>query len=83
MLWTGTVYAEGRMLLMAKAKKRTGRPKSPDPKRTIMTIRGNEDWRDWVHRLAEHMRLKSTDLIDRALVELAQRNGFEEPPPKR
>lgn len=72
------------MATMAKApKNKGGRPKTPDPKKTIMTIRGSDDWRDWVHRLAEHMRLKSSDLIDRALVELADKHGFKERPPQR
>lgn len=66
-----------------KGKGKGGRPKLPDPKRTVMTIRGNDEWRDWVHRLAEHMRCKSSDLVDRALVEIAERNGFKEKPPQR
>ncbi|SIN83684.1 hypothetical protein SAMN05444166_1193 [Singulisphaera sp. GP187] len=60
-----------------------GRPRSDHPRQTVIAIRGNPAWRAWIHRLAGHMRLKSTDLIDRALVELAQRNDFPEPAPKR
>jgi hypothetical protein len=64
-------------------KRRGGRPKSADPKRTILTLKGSEEWREWVHRLAGHMRTKAPDLIDRALVEIAERNGFKERAPKR
>lgn len=65
------------------APKQVGRPKCIHPKQTVLAVRGNPEWRDWVHRLADHMRLKSTDLIDRALVEMAQRNDFQEPAPRR
>jgi hypothetical protein len=64
-------------------RKSVGRPRSAHPKQTVIAVRGNPDWRDWIHRLATHMQLKSTDLIDRALIEIAQRNDFREQAPKR
>ncbi|HWE39568.1 MAG TPA: hypothetical protein VG406_23670 [Isosphaeraceae bacterium] len=70
------------MLAMAKAKKRS-KAKAEEPRRNVLSIRGTDDWRDWIHALADHCRLKSGDLIDQALIEMAQRRGFDVPPPKR
>jgi hypothetical protein len=66
-----------------KGPKRAGRPKSPQPKKNVIGLRGSEEWRQWVMALADFRRLKATDLIDQALVEYAERYGFTRPAPKR
>lgn len=63
-----------------------GRPKKQrgpgeDPK--AVTIKGSEAWRSWVNELADFRRLRTTDLIDQALVEYAERHGFTKRAPKR
>lgn len=56
----------------------------PKIKQNVLSIRGSEEWREWVHHFCDHVRMKSaSDLIDQALVEHAKRMGFNEPPPKR
>ena len=67
------------------APKRRGRPKSSaeGPKSNVVSIRGSEEWRDWVGRLADHSRLKVADVIDRALLAYAKQEGFNEPAPRR
>ena len=60
-----------------------GRPKVDNPRRSIVSIRGSVEWRDWLVELADSRRLKATDLIDLALVEFAERHGFKKPAPKR
>jgi hypothetical protein len=69
------------------AKKRTKPAVKPGPRPTvgapqpnIVSMRGSREWRAWLDRLAEHCRATPSALIDRALAELARREGFEEPP---
>ena len=69
------------------APKRRGRPKGTVSgevrKGNVFSIRGSQEWRDWVGRLADHNRLKVADVIDRALVAYARQEGFTEPAPRR
>lgn len=63
-----------------------GRPKKGNASETKahgIAIRGSKEWREWVTALAEFRRLKSTDLVDQALVEYAEKHGFTKPAPKR
>jgi hypothetical protein len=53
-------------------------------KQNVLSVRGSEEWRAWVHRFCDHTRTHSaSDLIDQALVEYARTRGFADPPPKR
>ena len=69
----------------AAAPKRRGRPKASgeSPKGNVLSVRGSQDWRAWVGRLADHSRLKVADVIDRALLAYAKQEGFDEPAPRR
>ena len=68
----------------AEAKTDMGRPKKRKEGEVVgIAIRGSQEWRDWVNGLADSRRLKVTDLIDQALVEYAERHGYEPKPPKR
>lgn len=67
------------------AKKKTpavkGRPKSlKGPRKQILSLRGYEEFRDWLGRLAHFKRTDMADVIDRALVMYAKAEGFEAPP---
>lgn len=53
------------------------------PKGFVLSVRGTDDWRAWLQRLADHDRASMPDLLDRALVAYAKGVGFKEAPPKR
>jgi hypothetical protein len=63
---------------------RTGRPvKAEGPKHNALSIRGATEGRDWLTCLSDHCRLKTADVIDRALIVYAGQEGFNGPLPKR
>lgn len=67
-----------------KGSGRTGRPpKAEGAKQNVLSIRGTAEWRDWLGRLSDHCRLRSADVIDRALIAYARAEGFAEPAPRR
>ena len=53
------------------------------PRSNCLSVRGSRDWRAWVSRLADHNRLRVSDLIDRALVDCAEKSGFDQAAPLR
>lgn len=67
----------------AESRNKGGRPKVPNPKRQVISLRGSEEWREWLNGLADHCRIPATALIDVALTRYAKEAGYEEPPPKR
>jgi hypothetical protein len=66
-----------------KSGPKGGRPKLPDPKKNIVTLRGSEAFRDWLNNLADHCRLPASAVIDQALIAYARQQGFDQEPPKR
>ena len=70
----------GRGNTMAKKKSKTA---EPGARRNVVSIRGTEEWRDWLMGLAVHRRLSAADVIDQALVEYAQKYGYKKLPPPR
>lgn len=74
---------------MARKIKRLGggepAREQPDPpaRRNVVSIRGTEEWRDWLMGLAAHRRLKAADVIDQALIEYANKYGYDKPAPPR
>jgi hypothetical protein len=72
------------MIAMARPKRgKAGRPKVANPKRQILSIKGSEEWRDWLRGLADHVHMPATTLIDQALIKFARGVGYDEPMPKR
>jgi hypothetical protein len=66
---------------MAKKKGRPQRRKTAEPvRKNIISIRGTEDWRDWLIEYASFRRVPVTSLIDQVLAEAAKRDGFTAPP---
>lgn len=69
-----------------------GRPLlvSPDPdvvvamERTarLTNIRSSPEWKEWLHRFADHVRKDVADAVDEGMMRYARAEGFE-PPPKR
>lgn len=53
------------------------------PRKTVLTIKGTEEWKAWLERLSKHLRMPTSTLVDHALVKYAKELKFEEPPPER
>lgn len=76
------------MLTMAppkkeKAKNKGGRPKSVDPKVSLASLKGSEQYRVWLEGLAEHSHLPLAILIEHALREYAENHEYPALQPKR
>ena len=69
--------------LMAKKAAKPPAKGDDEPRKNVVSIRGTESWRDWLMGLAAHRRLKAVDVIDQALIEYAQKYGYNEPAPPR
>jgi len=70
---------------MARPKqgKAMGRPKALDPKRSLASLKGSENYGKWLAGLVDHSHLPVTILIEHALREYAETHGYAEPQPKR
>jgi hypothetical protein len=68
---------------MARTKGPGRRAAKPEPKKSVVSIRGTDAWREWLMGLAAHRRLRATDVIDHALIEYAAKYGYNEPAPPR
>ena len=53
------------------------------PRKTVLTIKGTDEWRGWLERLGEHLRTPTSTIVDHALVKHAKDVGFAEEAPKR
>jgi hypothetical protein len=58
-------------------------PAPPAPKAIVLTVKDSPQWRDWLNRGADFLRLSTATMVDLAVIEFLKRNGFKEPPPKR
>lgn len=72
-------------MVATMAKKRTdSKPRSgSDARQVIASLKGSEEFDQWMEELAEFLRLPKTVLIEHGLVELARARGFKKPPPRR
>lgn len=72
---------------MAKKQARVtpkGRPKSEEgPTKQILTLRGREDYKEWLVEFAEAAGSQLAELVADALAEKAKRDGFRNPPRRR
>ncbi len=59
--------------------------KPPDPNRkpVAVTIKGTQEWREWVEEAAAHCRLSVSALVDLAVARYAKAEGFAKKPPER
>jgi hypothetical protein len=69
--------------MMAKKLPAKGRGAEPGPRRTVLTIKGTDEWREWLEGLSEHLRTPTSTIVDHALVRYAKEVGYEKPAPKR
>lgn len=76
------MQAPGATLAMAKAKKRpVGRPKAPEPLKSLLSLKASQTYEDWLDRLVKHARLASrSHLVRIALEDYAAATKFEPPP---
>jgi hypothetical protein len=70
------------MIEATMAKKRSSKGKAQPPVKTI-GIRSTPEWAEWLERLARHYRTTVAGVIDRALTEWTEAEGYEEKPPQR
>ena len=65
------------------AKKTAKQPAKPALHRTVLTIKGSEEWKAWLERFAEFLRTPASTVVDHALVRYAKETGFKEDAPIR
>jgi hypothetical protein len=70
----------GTAVLMAKKKAPARRPEPEPVRKNIISIRGTEEWREWLAEYASFRRVPVTSLIDQVLAESAKRDDFKAPP---
>jgi hypothetical protein len=68
---------------VAVGKKRATPLPDDESRPTVFTMKGTPEWKDWLTRLSKHCRMKSSVVVDLALVDFAKKMGFNEPPPER
>ena len=68
---------------IAMAKKIAAQQPASEPKRTVLTIKGFEEWKGWFERFADFLRTPGSTVVDHAFVRYAKEAGFKEEPPKR
>jgi hypothetical protein len=70
---------------MAKKRpvKAAGPASSPGPRRTVLTIKGTDEWRVWLEGLGKHLRTPTSTIVDHALVRYAKEVGYDVPAPER
>jgi hypothetical protein len=70
--------------LMAKSKAgKAPPPPEPGPRRVVLQMKGTAGWKGWLDRLARHLRMPTSAVVDNALVEYAKSRGFTEEAPER
>ncbi len=66
------------------AKKQAGKkPEVPGPRRTVLTIKGTDEWAEWLAGLGEFLRTPTSTVVDHALVKYAKEVGYTAEAPKR
>jgi hypothetical protein len=64
-------------------KKAPAPPPAPNRKPMVAQLRGSEEWKGWIERMAEREGLSVAALFDRMARAYAKEIGFDEPAPKR
>jgi hypothetical protein len=65
-------------------KKTAPKPKAKAARPAIaVTLRGSAEWKEWVEGLADYCRLDVAKLIDRALIDIARKEGYKAEAPSR
>jgi hypothetical protein len=62
-------------------KRKPGRPKREGASRkTVVALKGSDEWKIWLDGFANHCRLGLADTIEQALLRYAEHQGYERPP---
>jgi predicted transcriptional regulator len=69
--------------VMARKKTPPPRPGKEKAATIAVTLRGSPEWKTWLEKLARHSRLDVAKVIDRALIDFAEKEGFDEEAPER
>lgn len=72
----------GATMAKAGAKAKVVRP-GAGPRKTVLTIKGTDEWRSWLEGLADHLRTPTSTVVDHALVDYARARGYDREAPKR
>lgn len=63
------------------AKKKAGRPKSPDgPKDERIVMRASKSWRAWLERIKRERRWETSYFVRQAFKAWAEKENEEQPP---
>ena len=65
------------------AKKPVKQTSKSKPRRTVITIKGTEEWKAWFENFAKFLRTPGSTIVDHALVRYAKESGFEDEAPVR
>ena len=68
-------------LTVGRPRKALGNPDDPKPKTIGFRVSG--EYGDWLERLARRHRTTVAGILDRAVAEWAESQGFEDPAPQR
>jgi len=68
---------------MAKKRTAAAAPAPQGPRRTVLTIKGTDEWRVWLEGLGEFLRTPTSTVVDHALVRYAREVGYTREAPKR
>jgi hypothetical protein len=70
---------------MAKkaAPAKTAEATKPGPRKTVLTIKGTDEWSLWLDELGDHLRTPISTVVDHAIVRYAKEMGFAKEAPKR
>ena len=68
---------------MAKKQPVKAKASAPGPRRTVLTIKGTDEWRVWLEGLGEFLRTPTSTVVDHALVRYAKEVGYTKGAPKR
>lgn len=68
---------------MAKNKPVKQNTPEPGPRRAVLQMKGTDEWKGWLERLARYLRMPTSAVVDNALVDYAKAKGFTEEAPER
>jgi len=65
------------------APKAKAKPSEPGRRRTVLTIKGTDEWREWLEGLGDHLRTQTSTIVDHALIRYAKEVGYAREAPRR
>jgi hypothetical protein len=77
-------FRETSVMPPKKPAPKVGRPAEPKPLKSLVSMKGTDDFEAWLDDLVDHARQGTrTLLLKNALAEYAENHGFKRPQPKR